>query len=331
MSRSLRLLVIACCLLVWLPGAGAATPQPFSIRNLNPLIQIYGLPATENATLIPAHKYASAIALDIANNSIFSSAGNESIILDGETYRLAFTLRHGLNEDTEIGVELPFIAHSPGSMDNFIEGWHSTFGLTNSERNKTPSNTLHYRYTVNNKPVVDITSPSSGIGDVRLFAARQLRRTADSDLSLHAGLKLATGNAQQLHGSGANDLSISLAHIKRRWLTSLELTSFANGGLVWLGKGDVPGDIQKNVAGFASTGLIWNNSRIIDLKAQLDMHSRLYDSQLDQLGSDTIQLTVGGSVYFSRNTRLDIGVGENLLTDTTPDFLINLVLKNGYR
>ena len=89
-------------------------------------------------------------------------------------------------------------------------------------------------------------------------------------------------------------------------------------------------DDQKRVVYYGSTGLIWHSGHLIDLKAQLDGHSRFYHNQLAQLGRDTIQLTVGGSIHFNHTTRLDIGVGENLFTDTTPDFLINLALKCGY-
>lgn len=330
MVKKLSLFIIALGTLTYLTSANALSPTPFSIKNLNPFIHVYGIPTTQPAELKLDKSWASAISLDIANNSIFTYKGSEEIILDGETYRLAATFRHGLGHGSEIGFEIPLIAHSNGFLDNFIEGWHDFFGISNSQRNKTPSNNLHYEYAVNNIKQMGFSTPNEGIGDIRLFAAKQLSKTADSALSLHTSLKLPTGDAQLLHGSGAADLSISLAHIKRHWLTSLNLTTFVNGGLSFLGKGDVLPDIQKNVVGFGSAGLIWDNSKNIDFKIQLDFHSSVYDSNLNQLGNNTVQLTVGGSVHFNPKTRLDIGVGENLLTDTTPDFLINLALKYNY-
>ena len=320
--------IIACFICASISSVSAhQASSPFSIRNLNPFIQIYGIPATEPAELKTDQTWASALALDIANSSILTSEANESIILDGETYRLSITLRRGIDSKTELGVEVPLVAHSNGFMDNFIEGWHDAFGLTNAQRNKTTSNTLHYRYSINDMGVFEIDAPNEGIGDIRIFAARQLRKSASSALSVHTSLKLPTGDAEKLHGSGAADLSVSLAHIKRNWLTSLHLTSFTNGGLLLLGKGDVLANIQKNALLFGSTGVIWGHHPVIDLKAQLDFHSPVYNSGLNQLGNATIQLTVGGSVRLGSSTRLDVGVGENLLTDTTPDFLINLVLK----
>jgi len=331
MFRQLKLFIFLICGCLYGAAASASNnATPFSIKNLNPFILVYGLPVTESAELKTSRTSASAISLDIVNNSMLTNRGNEAISLDGETYRLAYSYRYGLNDNTEIGLEVPVIAHSRGFLDNFIEAWHDSFGLTNSQRNVTPSNSLNYQYRLNDTPIVTIDSAAQGLGDIRLFAARQLQKTTNSALSLHLSLKLPSGDADRLLGSGATDLSASLAHIKRNWLSPLQLTSFANAGLIYLGKGDVLTNMQNRLAGFGSTGLIWDNHHLIDLKAQLDFHSSIYDSGLDQLGNNTIQLTIGGSIHFNHTTRLDLGVGENLLTDTTPDFTINLVLKNNH-
>lgn len=304
---------------------------PFSIRNQNPFIQIFGLPPTQQAKLLEAHDQAAEMVFDLANNSVINeTVGNEEITLDGETYRLGLTLRRAITNDFEVGTELPLVAHSNGVMDNFIKGWHSTFGLTNSKRDQSPSNTLKYEYRRNGVPVLGFTQPNNGIGDIRLFAARQLYRNTDSALSLHASLKLPTGDADQLHGSGAPDLALSAAHMRERWLSRWQLSTFLNGGLLFLGKSERLSDIQRSTVAFGSTGILWDSHALIDIKAQIDGHTAFYRSDLDQLGSRTVQLTVGGSIHFSQDARLDLGVGENLFTDTTPDFLINIAYKQSY-
>jgi hypothetical protein len=306
-------------------------PAPLSIKNQNPFIQIFGLPATQQARVSPPNNETVEVALDIANNSIIhETAGSEEITLDGETYRLSLTLRRGIGDGIEVGAELPLVAHSNGVMDNFIEGWHDAFGLTNNDRNKSTSNTLNYDYRRNGAAVMSFTQPNNGIGDIRLFAANKLSHNSAGALSLHASLKLPTGDAEQLHGSGAPDLALSIAHMRERWLSSLQLSTFLNGGLLFLGESDRFSAIQHRTVAFGSTGVIWDSHSLIDLKAQLDAHSAFYRSDLDQLGSRTLQLTVGGSIHFSPTARLDLGVGENLFTDTTPDFLINIAYKQNY-
>lgn len=304
---------------------------PFSIKNQNPFIQIFGLPPTQEARLLPAGGEALEVALDIANGSMVNKkAGSEALTLDGESYRLSLSLRQGLGNGYEIGAELPLVGHHNGVMDNFIEGWHDFFGLSNSQRNQSPSNVLEYHYRRDGETVMAIAEPANGLGDMRLFAARKLRHNSDGALSLHASLKLPTGSAADLHGSGAADLALSAAHLRERWLSRWRLSTALNGGLLLLGKSDRFAAIQRDAVLFGSGAIIWDSGRMIDLKAQLDLHTSFYRSELDQLGTDTLQLTVGGSIHFDPDTRLDLGVGENLFTDTTPDFLINIALKQRY-
>ena len=76
---------------------------------------------------------------------------------------------------------------------------------------------------------------------------------------------------------------------------------------------------------FGALGVGWRAYDWLDLKAQVDAHSSHYDSDLDQLGGAALLLTVGGSIHLDGDSRrIDISIGENLTTDTVPDFMINL-------
>ncbi len=306
-------------------------PQPLSIKNQNPFIQIFGLPTTQPAILLSTNRTALDIAFDTANNSIINKVvGNEVITLDGESIRLSFTLRRAIGNHTEIGAELPLVGHHNGILDNFIEGWHKMLGLSNTERNQSPSNVLNYAYTRDGATVLNIQSPENGLGDIRLFGARQLHNDDRSALSLHVSLKLPTGDANRLNGSGATDLAISAAYSHQYQLSRWQYNAFFNGGVLLLGDSDKFANIQRRSVLFGSAGVIWNATSNIDIIAQLDSHAGFYRSALDQLSNNTLQLTVGGVIHLTSTTQLDIGVGENLFTDTTPDFLLNIALKQHY-
>ena len=66
----------------------------------------------------------------------------------------------------------------------------------------------------------------------------------------------------------------------------------------------------------------------VALKLQLDGHSSFYDSGLAGLGSSAVQLTVGGQIDLSRGSSLDLGLVENLFTDTTPDLVFHFALRS---
>ena len=162
----------------------------FSIKNQNPFIQIFGLPATQPATLLATDGSAIDVALDMANNSIINKgAGAELITLDGESVRISITLRQAIGDRAEMGVELPLVGHHNGILDNFIEGWHKTWGLSNTERNQSPSNVLNYTYVNNGVTVLSLQRPNNGLGDIRIFGAKQLHTDHKDALSLHFSLK----------------------------------------------------------------------------------------------------------------------------------------------
>jgi len=77
---------------------------PFHTQNQSPLIQIYGLPSTGEATVTPLGSKDFNFVLDLSNNYIDDSAGAERIVLDGESYRWSFIGRYGIAKGMEVGV-----------------------------------------------------------------------------------------------------------------------------------------------------------------------------------------------------------------------------------
>jgi len=256
---------------------------------------------------------------------------NESISLDGETYRLALSVRRGLSDRLEVGIEVPLVLHRGGVLDDFIEGWHDALGLTNDERDKTPSNELDYSYRFQGQEAIAIRSGQQGLGDVRLFAATTLHRAEDGsrELSLHGSLKLPTGDSARLLGSGSTDLALSINAVERG-LRSYRITGYGRLGLLASGDSDILATRQRHLVAFGSLGLSWRAGGHVDLKAQLDGHGSFYQSELPQLGSNSIQLTVGGTIYFGRATALDLALGENLFTDTIPDLHLNITVSHRF-
>ncbi len=306
----------------------AEATTPFYTVNQNPLIQMHGLPPLEKGMITAPGTTTAWTILDIANASIAENVQQESIIIDGETYRLNFMFRHGLQKNIEVGVDIPYITHSGGALDGFIRNWHDLFGLSNSERNQFQEKRLRYEYSRNGVTQYRIVDTTDGIGDIRLSAAWQLRCKKSPQhhcSALRAGLKLPTGKAEKLTGSGGVDLSLALTTSR----TYQRVTFNYGGGLLLNGHSDLLNEQQKRAAGFANLGLNYQPGHYswMVLKAQLDGHSAFYDSALKNLGSDSLQINVGGTIRFSDKTALDISVVEDIVTSTVPDVVFHLALR----
>jgi hypothetical protein len=305
---------------------------PFAVANPNPFILIHGLPVTATARLLPGEAASLQLQVDLANNSIRSSAGGESISLDGETYRARLIWKLGLHEGWQVGIELPLIKHSSGALDGFIENWHDLFGLTNSDRAPWPKNRLRYSYERGGVTEVELTDNSSGLGDMQLLASRALFESASGgELTLNASLKLPTGDADRLLGSGAAELALWVNGTLPGLMPQWGLGGFMQAGALAMEQGDVLPDLQRTSVWFGGVGAYWQATNWLVVKSQVDAHGSFYSSKLSELGSDSVMLTLGGTILMDQGrSAVDLAIGENLITDTIPDFMINMAYKTRF-
>jgi hypothetical protein len=215
--------------------------------------------------------------------------------------------------------------HRRGVFDHFIEEWHDTFGLTNSKRTVFEEDQLNYNYA-GADATHQVDEPAEGLGDIRLTLGYPIHKNdaEGSALALHAGLKLPSGDAAKLLGSGGTDLALQLSATDGGLLAGWKSTLFWSLGVLRLGSGEVLEAIRRDYVAIGSLGLGRPVSERIALKAQLDGHTSIYDSELAPLGSNSVQLTVGGQINLKGNGAIDLGLVENLFTDATPDLVFHL-------
>lgn len=310
---------------------GAAQIVPFHTANQSPLVQIYGLPAPERSILLPARKTEGMLTLDIASNFASSTAGDEEILLDGESYRTTLILRRGFSDGIEGGIDIPFVGHGGGIFDNFIEGWHDFFGLPEGGRKEAPRDRLLYSYSKGGNEVLRMDRSEFGLGDIRLSGGVQLYNDGSANpaaLAVRGSVKLPTGSHRRLHGSGSTDMSLWLTGSDDYSLPLGHFTLFGATGGMLLTDGDVLQDRQKNIVGFGSLGFGWAPAEWIALKVQASGHTPFYKgSDLRELGSNALQLLMGGTLLFPGDMSLDIGVSEDIAVDTSSDVALHLALR----
>ena len=147
---------------------------PFTTSNMSPFVQLHGLPSARSAKLVPNKSLVWLVQTDIANNFTENTDGFESILIDGETYRVNLSLRYGFGDRWEVGVDVPYVRHAPGQLDAFIEGFHDLFGFGQANRDDRPRNRLDYSYN-SGVNTMRLNKSVSGIGEVRLSLGYKLR------------------------------------------------------------------------------------------------------------------------------------------------------------
>ncbi len=327
-----QLVLLAVVLIVYPFAADAddSSVRGFALRNHNPFLQIFGLPTFQSPHLAQQGEMDFRFGLDIANNSDFGDTPIENFVMDGESYFLTASFRRRMTDWLELGVDLPYVSHSDGFMDNMIENWHNTFGMSNTKRNG-PSNLLNFLYERDGETVYQLTSPESGIGDIQLTAAVPIREGQDdsSSITLRSSLKLPTGDADKLLGSGATDLSLGLYASTMRSLMGRELGLAGFGGALFLGDGDVLPALQKSTVPFGGFSATWQASERFALASQLYVQGAYFDSDVEELGGETIQLTVGLDYRSRGGTLWRLAVVEDMAANATTDFALHFSIHSG--
>ena len=309
--RTLPLLAIICL-------AITATAEPFAVRNTHPLAQLHGLPEGGYETaLLSAGKGRTQLIFHHSNYYVAEENTRERLTFDGTSNHSTWTADVGLTDHWQIGVSLPYVEHQGGRSDRFIDNWHRTFGLSEGGRNQAPRDELLIQYERKDGRGFSHNRSTSGLGDLRLRAARSWR---NGDAAIHASLKLPTGDSDKLFGSGATDFA-SWATFKRAdTFFDLPLKTHARLGAIALGKGEVLPRQQRSFAGLGGVTTALQIYKNMQLRTQLDLHTGLYNkSSLTPLSGFTSVLTLGGSIQLAEDWNLTLGVTEDLAVTASPD------------
>jgi len=279
------------------------------------------------ARLAAAGQWRLAVDLNWSSTAVEQTSATESLLVDAETRELRVTLGRGFADRWMLQLQLPYRYTDGGNLDSFIDGWHDFFGLPDGARNAMPRDRVHIAYVRDGRAIFDQRSSSHGFADMSAAIGYQLLANANTSLSAWLDVKLPTGDANRLTGSGATDVSALVAGEHRfgeRWSTYGQL------GITWLGKGDLFTSAQRSILWSALAGIDVNLWRGLDAKLQIDTHSAvLDDSALDFLG-DAVVLTIGGAYRFESGWTVDAGVSEDILVDASPDVVFVLGLRQQF-
>jgi len=325
--------IIASVLIIALSMSAAEAPAweitPFQIRNESPFIRIFGLPTPGEAWTVPGGRLETGADLNWGNSySDVTNSRGDRLIIDSEIYELTLKARYGITDKWEAGVEIPVVYSAGGVLDNFIIDFHKAFGFRAGSRTEAPKNRLLYSLTRNGVEQLHIESSNYGLGDIRLTAGYNIYDGYNKALSVRASLKLPTGSSSDLRGSGSTDIALWLI-AQHDFDTRLGLWSvFGTAGAMGMTTGDILPDMQKNYGFFGLLGGGWKPLSWLTLKVQIEAYSAFYSGcDLNDLTSYTARLTTGLAFDLPSNTRLDIGMSQDIIWASQPDVAFHFGLK----
>ncbi len=323
MSCRNALLMLCLCSSAFVHADQGDDSSLLQIRSQHAYNAVFGLPG---AAARPVQSREWQLSLEHANQFIGGVAGNEKLVLDGETSELTFRHRQRLAPCWQGELLIPFIQHSGGVFDHAIDDWHQFFGLPDAERSDFDFNALTYGYVGESGQQIRVKSPESGLGDIQLSVQRSLgcQATADSMASeaiVRAGIKLPTGVVDELRGSGELDAYVDIQ--SPVWSDGGRWGAGATVGLMAVGKSHQLAP-QRPVVAFGALGAQYMLQQRYRLMLQVDWHTAFYRSALGELNDPSFVLTAGLRYLAHRNQTLEFTIGEDIAVDTAPDIVARL-------
>lgn len=313
-------------ILLLLPIGVAADALPD--HDNGPLTGLFGLPdSTEGGDIVDRGKHVWTTSIITASHNIEESSGGENLNLDGETTRLAFKYRYGFSNRFDIGIEIPYLWHESGSLDSAIDRWHKIFGLPDGARDTRERDQLEYLYSSPAGTVVDMANNARGVGDIRLLAGWRISNTVNHKSALQFGIKLPTGESNELLGSGGTDVSLGIAVDSSNLWGNAKLSGLYRANITYLGKPQRLADRYNEFVGQLAFGMSYHLNQNVDLGLQSRVRSAVYDSAIENLGDPSVSLTFGADLKVADDFRLSLSVGEDLLPNSAPDVSFQIALR----
>jgi len=327
MKNCLKYIVITVILLLPFQAAAASGIRAFHNINQLPYKQIFALPSLDNSPLTERGSMRFNFITNLSNTYDVSSDTDELIVTDAETLRTSLIFSYALKDNWQIGIEVPYIRHGSGFLDDFIYDWHDFFGMPQNGRSKATSDRMQISYLSGSNSLFAISgSDVGGLGDIRINTAHS-RSWKNRKLVISSELKFPTGDFDKLTGSGGYDFSVGLTLNDPYSLGEYDITIFA--GLAGVFLGDVDGELadkQNNFVLAGRAGIGWQVSDFLQLKAQIDGLSALYDSNIRELGESSMQMTFGTGLLFTEHISVDFSIAEDIKPCTAADVALQLAL-----
>jgi hypothetical protein len=325
MRRAGRFSVLASAL-TCLAQSAPAHADPILTRNQHPLVALYGLPLPLAARLPGAGSGSLGATINWSNIATTDTTDQRSYTLDGEVFEVRVQIEHAVGARFAVQGQLAWRQLSGGSLDSLVESWHDLFSLPNGSRNRLPEDELLIEYRSGESTLLRVDDESSGLADLPLSLGYQLTASDQGAVAAWLTIKVPTGKAADLTGSGAVDVALSLAGERRlseRWQL------FGQANVAWLGNGDVLADLQQDFAGSLLAGTTWQAWRGLELTAQLEANTAVMDTGTD-IDGDAVVLSLGGRYRTEAGWAFDFGFSEDLQVDASPDIVFVLGVRRTF-
>ena len=323
--NNVRALLKSLFLVIWAThgSLSIADSHPLRISNQLPIMNGSGLAKAVPAALLSDGQSQLSIDLHLQSNASDSASEIETLLIDGESRSINLLWSKAIAPRWQVGLDISWLQHSPGSFDTAIDSWHDFFGLSSGDRPMFQPDQLQFDYTSLGAVGFNqrIDQRVSGLSDLRLNLSYQLDPKLGIESSAHVFANLPTGKNHAAIGSDKTDLGLQFAFAPAE---AKKVSWHANLGYLFIGDDQLFGIKTKSGTWVSSLGAHWQFNSRWRASAQLDGHGSIFKSQIPELSHSAWQLGLGAQYSVSKKHSMQLFFTEDVTVNRSADFAIGL-------
>jgi hypothetical protein len=254
----------------------------------------------------------------------FAAVPPDEVYLDAEVAHAALLLRHGLDQDTDVEVELGTSFASSGFLDSLIDEYHALFGFPGGDRASRDRDQYALELAYGGQTVYSRAEDELLLMDLPVHVTRVLRRPDGGELgvALRFGIELPTGDEHRGTGSGGLDFDLGVLFER----TSGRVTWTGGIDYVWLDAPDAYGDagVEPNDLWLASLGFEFRWDHHTSLLASARYRSPFVgEFEIKEVDRPIVDLAVGVARDVGGG-RWFVALHEDVQADSGPDVVVSV-------
>ena len=245
----------------------------------------------------------------------------ERVVVDGELWRNSAALRYGLDERTDVEVELALVYASSGFLDQFIETFHEILLLPDDGRDERPRFEYEVEIEHDGELAYELEETELGFGDLPIALTHRLVDEGASSpaVAVRAGIELPIGSQSKGFGNGGLDWGLGVLAERSwgRWT--------ASGAVDWTKTDDASSFEQAGVDVLddwdLQLGVEYRWSDGMSLLAGAILSRPITDDiGIEEVDSATLALDLGVAWDVGDTSQVVVAFQEDVISAAGPDF-----------
>jgi hypothetical protein len=299
---------------------------PFPVRNFQPIQLLFlGMPGDRAAVI---KKGALDLRIELADTAtVFDDrTPRTNVQMKLETVRSGLFFRYGLTDRLEVAVEVPSYYRYRGILEGAITSVERmTTGLAPA-RKSLQATGFAFNVGRDGRTLFNSGDGEMGFGDTTFFGKYQFLQESEGKpaASVRVALKVPTGDASRVFGSGHPDVGVGLALEKRvaaHWILYGNLNGlFPTGPVAGL-------TVQPSMSAIVAAEYLWSQN--LSFVGHFDYYSSpFHGTDMPVLDNGVTELTVGFNYHLRENLLWQVYGVENLdfIRGSAADFTLSTVM-----